>query len=139
MSEKFQETVTVVSQKQIGTGIYDLTISFASCNIGGTPIPPPIRNAFLPFSTVNPLPSGPIIFMVSPIHSLPHSATFSPTISYSGRPSIRRSWNSPLDGLDVLTRMKIPLFSSLHTSTNGLIPSVPRYGFTVAKSSLNVE
>ena len=26
MSEKFQETVTVVSQKQIGTGIYDLTI-----------------------------------------------------------------------------------------------------------------
>lgn len=26
MSEKFQETMTVVSQKQIGTGIYDLTI-----------------------------------------------------------------------------------------------------------------
>ena len=26
MSEKFQDTVTVVSQKQIGTGIYDLTI-----------------------------------------------------------------------------------------------------------------
>ena len=26
MSEKFQETVTVVSQKQIGAGIYDLTI-----------------------------------------------------------------------------------------------------------------
>ena len=26
MSEKFRETVTVVSQKQIGTGIYDLTI-----------------------------------------------------------------------------------------------------------------
>ena len=28
MSEKFQETVTVVSQKQIGTGIYDLTSLF---------------------------------------------------------------------------------------------------------------
>ena len=27
----------------------------------------------------------------------------------------------------------------MHTSTKGLIPSVPRYGFTVAKSSLNVE
>ena len=26
MSEKFQENVTVVSQKQIGTAIYDLTI-----------------------------------------------------------------------------------------------------------------
>ena len=49
------------------------------------------------------------------------------------------SWNSPLDGLDVLTSTKIPLFSALQTSTNGFTPSVPRYGFTVRKSVLNAE
>lgn len=48
-------------------------------------------------------------------------------------------WNSPDEGFDVLTSTKIPFFSSLHTSTKGLIPSVPRYGFTVAKSSPNTE
>ena len=33
--------------------------------------------------------------------------------------------------------MKSPFFSALHTSRNGLMPSEPRYGFTVAKSSPN--
>ena len=71
------------------------------------------------------------------IHSAPHCATFSPTCSYSGRPSMMRSWNSPLDGFDVFTRINNPFFCSLHTSANGFTPSDPRYGFTVAKSSSN--
>ena len=47
------------------------------------------------------------------------------------------SWNSPLEGLDVFTRINRPLFSSLKTSINGFTPSEPRYGLTVAKSSSN--
>ena len=45
--------------------------------------------------------------------------------------------NSPLEGFDVLTSINIPFFSSLHTLRKGLIPSEPRYGLTVAKSSSN--
>ena len=46
--------------------------------------------------------------------------------------------SNPSSGeFDVLTRIKIPFFSSLQTSRNGLIPSDPRYGLTVAKSSPN--
>ena len=49
--------------------------------------------------------------------------------------SITLSCNSPLLGLEVLTNTKIPLLNSLHASIKGFTPSVPRYGFTVAKSA----
>ena len=38
-------------------------------------------------------------------------------------------------GVGSFTSTKMPLFSSLQTFMNGLMPSEPRYGFTVAKSS----
>ena len=47
------------------TAVFSQSRFLASSNIGGIPIPPPIRNAFF-FFKGNPFPSGPIISRVSP-------------------------------------------------------------------------
>ena len=62
-------------------------ISLASCSIGGTPIPPPIRNAFFPGCTVKPFPRGPKILTLSPLTSFENSSVPvpSPVTRYTRR------------------------------------------------------
>ena len=47
-----------------------------------------------------------------------------PNFEFKGR--YATSWKSPAEGLDVLTRQKIPLPSLFATSMKGLTPSIPR-------------
>ena len=60
---------------------------FASSSIGGIPIPPPIRKAFFPGSTVNPFPSGPSTRIVSPAFNRENSSVPvpSPVTRYTRR------------------------------------------------------
>lgn len=73
------------------------------------------------------------------ISSFPHSFTSFATFSYIFSPSFNsKSCNSPEDLFEVLTSTNIPFPYFLQSSTNGLTPSVPRYGFTVTKSKSNM-
>ena len=47
--------------------------------------------------------------------------------------------DKPDEGFDVLTKMNNPLLYFLQSSTNGLMQSVPIYGFTVTKSTSKID
>ena len=72
------------SSRKPSTICFSQSISFASSNIGGIPIPPPIKNAFFSFFG-NPFPSGPVILRIPPVCIPENSSVPFPTLRYTRR------------------------------------------------------
>ena len=101
------------SSRYPSTMDFSQSSSFASCSIGGIPIPPPIRIAF-PDSFIKPFPSGPRISTVSPACNFENSFVPFPAIRYTRR-SVPASLSIP-HKLIGLGSIRLPSFE--YTETN---------------------